>query len=162
MPVNRAFVPVACLGVALSALALPAGPAAAAPGQTRLVSTNPANFTPNVDNGRVLAVAQVGSTIVLGGTFTWVTQGGTTYASSRLVAFTPTTANVVARFHPTTDGEVDAIAAAADGTSIYVAGAIARTHAHLSCSCLWTTLVSTEGSVAEPSVLTQIVHRLCR
>ena len=123
MRIKRASASVACLCVALSAPALPAGPAAAAPEQTRLVSTNPANFTPNVDNGRVLAVAQVGSTIVLGGTFTSVTQGGTTYARSGLVAFNATTGNVVTGFHPTTDGEVAALAPAADGTSVYVAGA---------------------------------------
>ena len=120
---NRIVVLLACLSAALSALVLPGGPAAASMEQPRLVSTNPANFTPNVDNGRVLAVAQVGSYIVLGGTFTSVTKGGTTYDRSHLVAFDATTGAVLAGFHPTTDGAVATLAAAADGSSVFVGGA---------------------------------------
>ncbi|MCB0907395.1 MAG: hypothetical protein KDB63_09795 [Nocardioidaceae bacterium] len=120
---TRNIVLLACLSAALSALALPGSPAAASIEQPRLVSTNPANFTPNVDNGRVLAVAQVGNTIVLGGTFSSVTKGGTTYNRSRLVAFDATTGAVRTGFNPTTDGQVTSLAAAADGTSIYVGGA---------------------------------------
>lgn len=123
MRYTRRIVLLACSAAALSSLVLPSGSAGASTEQPRLVSTNPANVTPNVEDGRVLAVAQVGTTIVLGGTFSSVTAGGTTYARSRLVAFDATTGSVLAGFHPTTDGEVAALAPAADGRSVYVAGA---------------------------------------
>src|SRR5947209_8011104 len=38
--------------------------------QATIASANPANFTPNVQNGKVEVIAQVGSTIVIGGMFT--------------------------------------------------------------------------------------------
>ncbi len=107
-------------GLGLSGLAV--APVSASIQQNRLVSTDPANFTPNVTNGRVLAVAQVGNTIVLGGTFTGVQKGGTTYTRSRIVAFDATTGAVSTTFNPTFSNKINALAPAADGTSVYVGG----------------------------------------
>jgi hypothetical protein len=98
-------------------------PATGSVSQPRLVATNPVNFTPNVDNGRVQAIAKVGSTIVLGGTFTSVTKGTTTFARDGLVAFEAKTGVVSTTFAPTLDGEVETVIPAADGTSVYVGGA---------------------------------------
>lgn len=98
-------------------------PASGSVSQPRLVVTNPVNFTPNVDDGRVQAIAKVGSTIVLGGTFTSVTKGTTTFARDGLVAFEAKTGVVSTAFAPTLDGEVETVVPAADGTSIYVGGA---------------------------------------
>jgi len=51
----------------------PVVPAAASQvAQPTVVSDNPANWTPWVDDGRVLAIAQVGTEIVVGGSFTTV------------------------------------------------------------------------------------------
>ena len=110
-----------CLAVLVGLVALP--PAAGSVSQPRLVQTNPVNFTPNVDDGRVQAIAKVGSTIVLGGTFTSVTKGTTTYARDGLVAFDAKSGVVSTTFVPSLDGEVETLAAAGDGTSVYVGGA---------------------------------------
>lgn len=119
----RAFVSLALATAGLAVLGTLA-PAAAATQQPTLVSTNPANFTPRVNNGRVLAIAQVGNTIVLGGTFTSVTSsdGALTYTRNRLVAFNATTGVISTTFNPNANNSVEALAPAADGTSVYVGG----------------------------------------
>ncbi|MCB0907396.1 MAG: hypothetical protein KDB63_09800 [Nocardioidaceae bacterium] len=117
----RAVATLAFLATTLSLAAL--APAIGSVSQPRLVQTNPVNFTPNVDNGRVQAIAKVGNTIVLGGTFTSVTKGTTTFARDGLVAFEAKTGVVSTTFAPTLDGEVETVIPAGDGTSVYVGGA---------------------------------------
>lgn len=101
-----------------------AGTAAAAPAQASLVNANPADFTPQVMNGKVLAIAQVGSTVVLGGSFSSVTSanGASTFSRTNLVAFDATTGAVSTTFHPTPSGVVNALASAGDGRSVFVGG----------------------------------------
>ncbi len=114
--------------VAMGVAAVP--PANAAPAQSLLVSADPANFTPNVMNGQVKAIAQVGNTIVLGGKFTSVanatSNGGATYSRTNLVAFDATTGVISTTFAPVAGGLVEALAPASDGTSVYVAGAFTK------------------------------------
>jgi len=102
----------------------PVVPAAASQvAQPTVVSDNPANWTPWVDDGRVLAIAQVGTEIVVGGSFTTVQQAGAgspQLARSNIFAFDATTGTIDANFHPTLDGRVNALAS--DGTSVYVGG----------------------------------------
>ncbi len=117
---NRALIIMACLAVALSTVGW--SPAAASIEQPTLVSTNPANFTPNVNQGKVFAVAQVGDTIVLGGTFSSVTKNGTTFTRNRILAFDANTGAVSTTFVPTLDNTVEALADAGDGWSVYVGG----------------------------------------
>ncbi len=120
----RATALLALVTAGISAVSLGAPPASASIEQPRLVNDNPANFTPNVTNGRVLAVTQVGNTIVLGGTFSTVQNSNrtTTYNRSRLVAFDAASGQVSSTFTPTPNNTVEALAAAADGTSVYVGG----------------------------------------
>ncbi len=117
---------VAAAAAAIGVLAVV--PASAAAAQPAVVSADPANFTPNVMNGKVKAIAQVGNTIVLGGQFTSVqsANGATTYNRTNLVAFDATTGAVSTGFAPVPSGIVEALAPAADGTSVYVAGAFTR------------------------------------
>jgi len=89
-----------------------------------LVGTNPAETTPQVLDGRVEALAQVGDTIIAGGTFTQVRSAGssTTLNRTRLFAYNRVSGVVSAGFVPVMDGEVTALAAAPGGTSVFVGG----------------------------------------
>ncbi len=89
----------------------------------RLVSTDPADFTPFVKDGIVESVVQVGNQIVIGGTFTQVVRGTTTFTRSGLAAFDATTGAVSTAFAPTLNGEVTSLEVSADGASVYAAGA---------------------------------------
>jgi hypothetical protein len=99
-------------------------PAAAGLEQPTIVSSDPADWTPWVDDGRVLAIVQVGNTIVAGGNFTTVQQAGSgspTMPRSNIFAFDATTGAIDAGFRPTFDARVTALAT--DGTSVFVGGA---------------------------------------
>ena len=104
----------------LSATAL-VSPASAGINQGTLVSTNPANFTPNVNDGAVYGIAQVGGTMFVGGDFTKVTPaaGGTAVTRRGLVAFNAST-GALSSIAPVFNGAVDDLVS--DGTSIYAAG----------------------------------------
>jgi hypothetical protein len=104
-----------------------APPAMAVSGRTApldLVSSNPADNTPVVVDGQVQALAEVGGHIVVGGTFTQVRNARTSAVIARtgLFSYDPATGRVDTGFAPVLDGQVDALQAAADGTSVYVAG----------------------------------------
>jgi hypothetical protein len=116
-----------CL-VALSTLLATwsAAPAAGLqPTQPVVVSADPANWTPNVQDGKVLSLLQIGNRIIAGGVFTSVkntnANGGQTYARTNIFAFNATTGVVDTAFSPSTDGEVSALAAGPDG-SLFIAG----------------------------------------
>ncbi|MFL6139372.1 MAG: PKD domain-containing protein [Frankiaceae bacterium] len=94
--------------------------------QDRIVSDDPAGFTPNVLDGEVDAVVQIGNRILLGGTFTQVQNANdtaTTYTRNDILAFDATTGLLDQSFLPALDGQVTSLAPAADGTSVYVGGA---------------------------------------
>ncbi len=112
--------------VALAAL-LATIPAVSAQADSTLVSENPRNWTPNVLDGRVEAVAQVGNRIYIGGSFTQVanstSNGGTVYSRTRIAAFDATTGVVDTGFNVTLDGTmVRAILPANNGSGIFIAG----------------------------------------
>jgi hypothetical protein len=109
-------------------VALSAAPASGASIQhPAVVSANPANFTPNIQddgtvaNAAVHAVAQAGDTMFAGGAFRTVTNSSrtVTYTRFNLVAFSATT-GAVDPMVPQFDGTVWALAAS--GSSIYVGG----------------------------------------
>ncbi len=91
-------------------------------------STNPADSTPWVLDGKVWAIAKVGNRIVVGGDFTKVQNagGGTTYARSNLFAFDPVTGAVDPAFAPQLDGKVESVAPSPDGRSVVVGGDFKR------------------------------------
>ena len=107
-------------------IAVAATPALADGPSTQIVSDNPADSTPNVLDGQVEAIAQVGNTIIIGGTFTQVADatvnGGSVHARTNIAAFDATTGLVDTGFNPILDGSVSAILSTGDGTSAYVVG----------------------------------------
>src|ERR1700749_2823981 len=100
--------------VSASAVALPLAASAASPGVTDagvIANAVPAAFTPNIVDGAVKSMVQVGNLMVVGGTFTQVTPtagtgAGTTVTRKYLFAFNATTGALDTSFAPTVDGEV--------------------------------------------------------
>jgi hypothetical protein len=111
--------------VAVTLAVTGAGVANAGPAIGRVVSTNPVNYTPNINQGAVFKVAEVNGTLYAGGSFTTVTAAvGTTPAGTvtrnRMVAFNAANGNISTTFAPTFNGDVWAIVSS--GTSLYVGG----------------------------------------
>ena len=115
---------VLCVGV-VAALAPSPASAVQVP-QATVVSSNPANWTPNVLDGQVNSIVQIGSTVYLGGRFSRVQPagGGAEVARTNIVAFDATN-GTIRPFAPVLDGEVEVIIAAPDGASIYIGGSFA-------------------------------------
>jgi PKD repeat protein len=92
--------------------------------QPKLVSDTPSAFTPNILDGRVDAIVQIGSTIVLGGQFSQVQEAGSSVVLSRtdILAFNADTGQISTTFQPVVNDEVLALAVAPDGKSVYIAG----------------------------------------
>jgi PKD repeat protein len=87
----------------------------------------PAAFTPNIGNGATEAIVQVGTRMVIGGSFTSVTPtagtgAGKAVTRNRIFAFNATTGALDTGFAPSFNGEVDAIVPTADGSAVYVGG----------------------------------------
>ena len=101
-----------------------APPVAAQDITAEIVSDNPANFTPDVLDGSVYAIAEVGDRVIIGGTFTQVQNagGGTIYNREFIAALDASTGQVDTGFAPDLDGSVSAIVPAGDGASVYVTG----------------------------------------
>ncbi|MFC5175189.1 malectin domain-containing carbohydrate-binding protein [Nocardioides taihuensis] len=92
----------------------------------RIVSANPADWTPHVMNGSVNAMTQVGNKIIAAGTFTSVSPAGTfsntgdDLVRNRIFAFDATTGAIDTSFNPNLGGAATSLDT--DGTSIYVGG----------------------------------------
>jgi malectin (di-glucose binding ER protein) len=109
--------------VALTMFAMPARALNVA--HEQVVTDDPADWTPWVNNGRVYALVQIGTTMYVGGTFTQVqTPNGSTFPRRYLFAFDATTGAISKTFKPTLDGPVNTLAT--DGTSLFVGGAFAN------------------------------------
>ena len=107
--------------VLLAGLAV-APPATADMAQPAVVSANPVDYTPHVLDGTVWALALVGDTVVVGGSFTKVADSGRTqtYARKNIFAY-GIRDGVVRPFAPEVDGPVYALAAGSTGT-VYIGG----------------------------------------
>jgi hypothetical protein len=105
-------------------LGLLAGPAAAVNvAHSVVVSANPVDTTPNVLDGQVNAIVQVGGKMIAGGTFTQVRRGGGTILTrNNIFAFDPATGAIDTAFVPSLNGAVNALEAASDGQSVFVGG----------------------------------------
>lgn len=87
-----------------------------------LPSAVPGRNTPNVDNGRVFAIAQVGDAMVIGGTFTSVDG----VPRSRVAAFDRTTGDLLPAFAPDVNGEVEAVVPGPEAGTVLIGGAFTQ------------------------------------
>ena len=131
--------------------------------QSQVVSSVPANYTPNIDGGVVFAIAQVGSWIVAGGTFTSATQHGssTPVPNDGIVAFDQTTGALDTGFAPTLDGPVDAVIPGPTPGTVYVGGQFSTVNGVKSKGI--TLLNLSDGSIVsgfKPPVLNGIVEAM--
>jgi hypothetical protein len=119
---------------ALCSVALAVGsvlPAQASLAHPAVVSENPADTTPHVifdaPSQSIDAYAQVGRTMYAGGRFTQVQDPAktTTYARQNFVAFDSET-GVVSPLDLSFNGAVTAIAAAPDGSALFISGAFSK------------------------------------
>ncbi|GGK18972.1 hypothetical protein GCM10010124_09470 [Pilimelia terevasa] len=94
------------------------------PAHTRIVTANPADWTPDVLDGAVETIVQVGDRVYLGGSFTRLRnpRNGATVARPYLAAVNARTGVVDTTFDARLDRAVRALAPAADGRSLYVGG----------------------------------------
>ena len=100
---RRAVAAAALLVVGLVAGAVPEA-GAVNPTQSVVVSPDPANWTPEVLDGRVLSIVQVGRAMVVGGTFTSVrAPGGAAQSRPYLFAFDAATGALSTTFVPRLD-----------------------------------------------------------
>ena len=107
--------PVLALFVAIATVA--AASVAFSPRAAAIVSANPDPGTPNLDNGRVNAVAYLGGTVYIGGSFTSVNG----QPRNRLAAFNATTGALLG-WNPGANGVVRALKVSPAGTRVYVGG----------------------------------------
>ena len=89
-----------------------------------LVKSAPAAGTPHALDGAVKAIAQVGNTMLLGGTFTSPRNDNsqTAMTRNRLLAFDISSGLISTAFNPNANGAVEAVIPAGDGSSVYVGG----------------------------------------
>ena len=114
---------IAAAGIAVTMAATGMGTANASPA-IPLVSTNPVNYTPNINQGAVFKMAEANGTLYAGGSFTTVTApAGTTpqgtFTRNRFLAFNARNGNI-SPFAPNFNGEVWAIVPF--GGFLYVGG----------------------------------------
>ena len=92
--------------------------------QPAVVSADPVNFTPNITNGKVEAIVQVGNRMIVAGTFTQAQNAGstTTLTRNRILAFNATTGVIDTAFNPNVNGEITSMVVAPGGTAVIIAG----------------------------------------
>ena len=116
---RRKLIIAVALAAATVAVAVPAGADTAQP---RVVSDNPVDFTPQVQDGTVYALALVGSTVVVGGDFTSVADAGEhSYLPRHALFAYDLTTGAISGFAPQLGGVVYALAAG-PGNTVYVGG----------------------------------------
>ncbi|HET9422298.1 MAG TPA: PKD domain-containing protein [Nocardioides sp.] len=114
---------IACLSAALVAV-----PTDAQPGHHRLHPSAVPAITPNILDGRTYAIAEVGTKVFVGGTFTTTQNPGTSAPISTpfLFKYDRLTGVVDTTFAPQLDAQVNAIVPSPDGSALYVGGAFKK------------------------------------
>ena len=111
--------------VAMSVLTLiPTPVGAVQTPESVVVNPDPADWTPNILDGQVNAILQMGTKVVVGGTFTQVRRAGFSAIFTRnyLFAFDMNTGVIDPNFVPVLNAEVEELTPGPDGTSVFVGG----------------------------------------
>jgi PKD repeat protein len=113
--------------VTSSVVAIATSTPAAAAVQGKVVSADPVDFTPQVQDGAVKSIVQIGDRVYIGGSFTQVKAAGAnkpTITRNGLFAVKATTGEIIPDFNPNVGGgEVSVVLPSEDGKSLYVGGA---------------------------------------
>lgn len=120
-----AFAAVASVSIAMSLVVVPGADAVDQVAQPTLVSPVPAAFSPAINDGRVLAMAEVGGQIVVGGTFTNASPAddpSDVLDQPSALSFDEVTGELSDTFRPTINGEVNAVAPGPEDDEVYVGG----------------------------------------
>ncbi len=113
---------IALLALAMSLVAMPAMADTGPTGHDKIPSAVPSTISPAVNNGFVQGIVQVGSTMVIGGTFTSLTPpGGAATNRNKVAAFDATTGALRA-LNPALNGDVTDVLAGPTAGTVYVAG----------------------------------------
>ena len=123
LALRAAVVSIAVAGAAV--VAAPGGAQAFGPVQATLVSAVPSAATPNVANGIVLTITQVGTKVIAGGTFTAASAPGKltpTVTRNNLLAFDSTTGAIDTAFNPGPNGTIEQVLAGPAPNTVYVMG----------------------------------------
>jgi PKD repeat protein len=128
-----------------------------APQTGKIVSDEPGKNAPNILDGTVYSITKVGNTIVVGGQFTQVQNFNTSTTLTRrnVFAFDATTGKISTTFNPDPSSTVYKVQAAADGTSVYVAGGFGAVGGVATPSRLFKADVTTgviDASFAPPTI----------
>ena len=92
--------------------------------QAKVVSTTVATYTPDINDGVVYAINQVGSRIIVGGDFTNESPHGssTVINQSYVFAFDASTGAIDPGFKPTLDGHVEGVEPGPTADTVYLTG----------------------------------------
>ena len=126
LPLVQRMTPLfAGLVMVVSLVALIPSPAAAVQTpESVVVNPDPADWTPDILDGQVNAILQMGSKVIVGGTFTQVRRHGFSAILTRnfLFAFDMDTGVIDPNFVPLLNAEVEELTPGPDGTSVFVGG----------------------------------------
>ncbi len=144
-------------------VAAPAGGVGAGTNYPNIVNAVPFANTPNMTDGTVFAINQVGNMIFAGGSFTNVQNHGSTTNLPRahIVGFDASTGAVSTTFNPNLDGSVEGIAPGPIANTVYVAGAFSTVNGVKSKGI--TLLSTTTGAIVsgfKPPALNGIVYAI--
>jgi hypothetical protein len=114
----------AAAAASAAAVATTVAPALADPHPTHtgVVSANPAANTQDVLDGQVNAFAQVGDTMIVGGSFSKVSDDGQVSDRQNIFAFSVSTGHLLADFTASADGEVSDLQLTDDDESVILVG----------------------------------------
>lgn len=125
---TRTIRALAAVATAVVAAGIAVPQPAAATVYDEVVSANPSNNTPNVNQGSVNSIAKVGNTMVAVGKFTTVSPPGSSATINRtnIFAFDANTGAISNSFVPNVNGVVNRVLATGDGTTVWIAGAFTQ------------------------------------